>query len=386
MTRPKILVIDDEPEIREILTELLGLEGYEVFSAADGRSGIEIFEKHNPAVVITDISMPIMTGFEVLKVIHEKSPKTGVILITGNGEATVAVSALRDGAFDFFDKPVDFDRLTVAVKRKLDLQRFDLDKGQLQVQLFQTMKLASIGTLASGVGYELNSPLAVVVAYVEQVREVLDEAPIDVKTRDELVSTLSLVKKAAARMQATIKHLLAYSRQADAFDFSDVQIRDPIDKAFLFFSSSYQKFRIADSFVLPRDLPPIYADVGKIEAVFVNLFSYSRKAFEAITDNREKCVTITGSLGREGFIVLVYKDNACGMSAQVCRQLFEPLSSVNDEGKGVESGMPVVATIIEAHKGTISVSSEPGAGAEFTITLPVYKEATDQKSAVRSNA
>jgi len=102
---PKILVIDDDSSLRRVLEYNLQQEGYQVFAAADGESGLQLFAEKAPAVVITDLKMPGMGGFQLLTAVKERSPATVVIVLTAFGAIDTAVEAMKLGAFDYLTKP-----------------------------------------------------------------------------------------------------------------------------------------------------------------------------------------------------------------------------------------------------------------------------------------
>ncbi|MBF0274737.1 MAG: sigma-54-dependent Fis family transcriptional regulator [Nitrospinae bacterium] len=113
----KILIIDDEEEMRAALTIALKRAGYETYAAVNGESGVNCFEEGDFSLVITDVRMPKMTGIEVLKKIKEKSPETPVILITAYSDVNNAVDAMKNGATDFILKPFSADTLSETVSR-----------------------------------------------------------------------------------------------------------------------------------------------------------------------------------------------------------------------------------------------------------------------------
>lgn len=113
----KLLLIDDEEPVREILELSLRSDGYEVITAEDGQRGIELFQRENPPIVLTDIKMPGMDGVEVLKRIKQINPETEVIVITGHGDMDLAIQSLQLGASDFITKPVRDEVLSVALRR-----------------------------------------------------------------------------------------------------------------------------------------------------------------------------------------------------------------------------------------------------------------------------
>jgi DNA-binding NtrC family response regulator len=113
---PKILVIDDEAAIRGALKEILEYESYVVSEAEDGITGIKLAEKENFDLIFCDIKMPKMDGIEVLEKLKEKGIETPVVIITGHGTVETAVEALKKGAYDFIQKPLDLNRVLVTVR------------------------------------------------------------------------------------------------------------------------------------------------------------------------------------------------------------------------------------------------------------------------------
>ncbi len=117
---PKILVIDDEKSIRNTLKEVLEYEKHEVDLAEDGPSGLELFTANSYDVVLCDIKMAKMDGIEVLGRILEITAATPVIMISGHGNIDTAVEAIKKGAYDFLEKPLDLNRLLITIRNAMD--------------------------------------------------------------------------------------------------------------------------------------------------------------------------------------------------------------------------------------------------------------------------
>lgn len=132
-----ILVIDDEELIRQRLANLLALDGYQVQVAESGRQGLDIASRDNPNLIIADIKMPGMDGIEVLRSVKQASPDTEVIIITGHGGVDTAVKALRESAFDYVTKPIDYDALEIAIRRALEKQGLVRQRRQAETRLRQ---------------------------------------------------------------------------------------------------------------------------------------------------------------------------------------------------------------------------------------------------------
>ncbi|KPK27787.1 MAG: hypothetical protein AMK69_10010 [Nitrospira bacterium SG8_3] len=113
----KLLLIDDEQSLRKVLGLSLRSDGYEVITAEDGESGVKLFRREKPPIVLTDIRMPGMDGIEVLKRIKEIDPEAEVIVITGHGDMDLAIQSLQLEASDFVTKPISHEALSVALKR-----------------------------------------------------------------------------------------------------------------------------------------------------------------------------------------------------------------------------------------------------------------------------
>ena len=123
----KILIIDDEKSIVNILSISLKSDGYDVVSAYNGEEALNVFQKESPNIVLTDLKMPGMDGIEILKKIKELNSDAEVIIITGHGDMDSAIEALKFGASDFINKPVGDEALSIALNRaeaKIKLIKF----------------------------------------------------------------------------------------------------------------------------------------------------------------------------------------------------------------------------------------------------------------------
>lgn len=116
----RILLIDDEEFTRRELGGYLEDEGYSIITASDGEEGIKLFEKLLPELVLTDVKMPKMDGFDVLKVIKEKRPETRVIILTGHGDENMVIKALKNGANDYIKKPIHLNHLNESIIKAVE--------------------------------------------------------------------------------------------------------------------------------------------------------------------------------------------------------------------------------------------------------------------------
>ncbi len=128
----RILIIDDEASIREVLTDILEDEGYEVLTAKDGIEGLHMMKTESFDLVFLDIWLPHMGGVDVLKKIKEDFPVVSVIIISGHANVDLAVKAIKIGAFDFLEKPLDLTRVLTLTRNALELEKLRRENRNLK--------------------------------------------------------------------------------------------------------------------------------------------------------------------------------------------------------------------------------------------------------------
>jgi len=140
----RLLIIDDEKNIREGLAELFTGEGYDVVCAENGEEGLRLFNKGDIDLIITDLKMPGLDGRQLMQKILAQSPGFPVIILTGHGTIDIAVTAMRDGAWDFLAKPPDLDHLVLKVKRALETRELFFQHRRMEEDAARKKEYKSI--------------------------------------------------------------------------------------------------------------------------------------------------------------------------------------------------------------------------------------------------
>lgn len=136
-----VLIIDDDPDIREVLGDRLEYLNCRVLMASSGEEGLELLETHRPQIVLLDIEMSGMSGLEVLKTIRKRDSEITVLMITAYGTIERAVEAMREGAYDFIRKPFETDQIALTVKKALERERLKREVGILSEELDERYRL-----------------------------------------------------------------------------------------------------------------------------------------------------------------------------------------------------------------------------------------------------
>ena len=159
MKKTVILVIDDDPHVRQVLVDILEFKGYETLAARDGAEALALLQESAVDLALIDLGLPDISGLDLLSRIKADHPSTAAIILTGNATLESAMEATNRGAFSYLQKPYDVDQLMLQIKRAIEKQQADEEQEKLNIQLLQSQKLESVGRLAAGIAHEINTPI-----------------------------------------------------------------------------------------------------------------------------------------------------------------------------------------------------------------------------------
>ncbi len=141
--RRQVLIVDDDPQVRQVLHEVFLSSGYKCQLATDGREGLKLFHASRPPLTVTDVKMPVMDGLEFLKAARALDPDAAIIVLTGVADMKTAIESLKQGAYDFIIKPVNMDELLIAAERALERRQLLIERRQYQAMLEQRVEEAT---------------------------------------------------------------------------------------------------------------------------------------------------------------------------------------------------------------------------------------------------
>jgi two-component system, NtrC family, sensor kinase len=236
---------------------------------------------------------------------------------------------------------------------------------RLQAQVIQTEKLASLGQIVAGVVHELNNPLTSIIAYSDYLTKKLgNDASHDLSEDAERVRRIG---EAAERILKFTRDLVAYARPTGD-SRGPVQIQEVIERALVFCEHEFAdgQVEIEQNFATP--LPLLVGIPGQLTQVFVNLFTNAAHAM----GERGGVLRVAVRTADSGESLRIdISDTGNGIPAEAMPQIFEPFFTTKTDGRGTGLGLSIVRGILDAHGGTIQVSSAAGQGTSFTLTLPV---------------
>ncbi|MCJ8273343.1 MAG: ATP-binding protein, partial [Psychrosphaera sp.] len=398
--RFRLLLVDDEPINLQVLNNHLSRHNYQLIEANDGLQALEMLNNNGPFdLVLLDIMMPKLSGYEVCKKIRETHSvsELPVIFLTAQNQVDNLVQGFAIGGNDHLTKPVDKHELLARVETHLKLHDINQnleDKVEqrtreilaTQKKLILSEKLASLGTLMAGVAHEINNPtnfvsvcvhtletdLADCRAFIYQLAgEDAEQSVLDsfAAQFDPLEKHLSMLKDGSERIKTIVKDLKTSTHMNDE-DKTTAAVTDIIQTTVNLIDAKYkQQIELLTDFI---DHPIISCYPAKLNQVFMNLIVNACDALllDEGKNEAQKQVIISCRL-KDSWVEITVKDNGCGMDESTKNQLFEPFFTTKGIDEGTGLGLSISYDIVQKHGGELTVESTLDIGTKFTLMLPV---------------
>lgn len=385
MGSKRLLLIDDERAILEVLSISLASEGYQVLTAESGREGLEIFGRGGIKLVVTDIRMPGMDGVEVLRQVKAMDPEAEVVVITGHGDMESAIAVLREGASDFITKPIREEALLLALERaerriamtrllkdyttalEERVARYRRELELAQEELLRRERLATIGETVAGLAHYIKNILNALRGGAYKINSAL--------LRDDphsLREGWTMVQKNIERISQLALDLLNFSKERVP-ERSSCDPAALVQEAVGVLQLQAEEHGVQLSCVL-ENVGEVNWDKKAIHGVIVNLGSNAIDACRFDPD-RSKHFHVEFRLGQDKSAVdgerifIEVSDNGCGMSEEVRGKIFSRFFSTKG-GQGTGLGLLLARKMVDEHLGEITFSSKEGEGTTFRVSLP----------------
>jgi signal transduction histidine kinase len=420
----KILVVDDEQLLEYVIQQKfrqkIRAKEIEFVFAHNGREALEKIAEFSPFdLVLTDINMPEMDGLTLLEKLSQIDNTLKAVVISAYGDMQNIRTAMNRGAFDFLTKPIDFQDMEITIQRALETvkqARKNLTELQeVQTQLIQNEKMASVGQLVAGVAHEIYNPISFIIGNIEHAENyfqgLMSALNIyqqhcflnnsEVKTQiealdlpfllEDLPQLLNSMKGGTERILEISISLRSFAR-ADSTSKIFFDIHKGIDSSLLILSHRLKAHEGKPEIKVIKDygaFPQVECYPGQLSQVFLNILANAIDALEEkdLGRSREEIkanpnfITIRTSLTHKSekylpenstsHVIISITDNGRGMSEEVRQRVFNYLFTTKAVGKGTGLGLSISRSIVEEkHGGWLTCNSTPGEGTEFIIEIP----------------
>ncbi|MFZ3122072.1 MAG: response regulator [Thermodesulfovibrionales bacterium] len=349
----RILIVDDAMDTVELLKKRFRSEGYDTAEAYDGEEGLKRVVDYNPDLVVLDVMMPKIDGYEVCQRLKadEETKYIPILMLTAKGEVEHKVKGLDIGADDYMSKPFDYKELSARVRSLLTIKA-------AREKLVEEEKSGALEQMMDQVAHEIRNPLTSIGGFARKVYGKLPEGDPNRKYMEMIIDDVAILEN-------MIRQLIELKTMTISFK-EPTNINDVILKALKVFEQEFQQKAIDVETELMDNLPLIPADDKLLKRALCNLIKNSIEAM----DEGTKVLKIASRLSG-GRIEILITDSGKGIPKDKIKNIFDPFVTSKIYGPGL--GLTFALKIIQDHKGNIYVDSEPGKGTTFTISFPVEK-------------
>jgi len=349
----KILIADDNPDNVELLRKRLNSQGYETVAAFDGEEALQVVTRENPDLLILDIMMPKLDGYEVLRRLKQidEFRDLPVILLTARKEIPDKIKGLDIGADDYITKPFNPQELLARVRSLFMLRGEQQRKAQEE-------KLTALDQMVEGVAHEIRNPVTAIGGFARRLR---DRLPADSTERNYA----EIIVNESQRLEEMVKKIV----EAAVVSIPSLKKRDINEVIVEALAANREKLEASNIVVrtlLDQDLPALIMDAGNMRRVVAHLIS------NAINAMPQGGALTLSTNRRNHYVQIQVADTGVGIPTKILPHIFDPFFTTHSAGPGL--GLAMVHKIVKQHGGQISVNSELNQGTSFNILLPLKEE------------
>ncbi|MEO1375893.1 MAG: response regulator [Cyanobacteria bacterium J06635_10] len=426
-----ILVVDDTPDNLRLLSAMLTTQGYEVRKALTGQMALKACESLQPNLILLDINMPEMNGYEVCQQLKadKKTSEIPVIFISALDDVLDKVKAFDVGGADYISKPFHAAEVISRIENQINLRSLQIKLHQknvllqktleelkaAQVQKIQNEKMFALGHLVAGIAHEVNNPVSFIYGNLEYVSEyvrdlinliqtyqqeyphptkkiqkIQEEIDLDFLMND-LESLMGAMYRGADRIRSIVLALQNFSRH-DETSYKQVNIHHGIDSTLIMLQHRLEKnsYRNATIKIVKQysSLPLIYCYPSELNQVFMHVLNNAIDSLNEQAKNKLEDLTFTPTISiatssieydtlcvnsrAASFARISIADNGTGIPDEVRKNIFDPFFTTKPVGKGSGLGLSICYQIIvQKHSGKILCDSTSSEGTEFILEIPI---------------
>lgn len=385
----RILVVDEELEMREGMADILEEKGYQVSSAANGYEAIERIKAIPFDIIIIEIKTPYEDSLKILNTIRDIRPDIPIIAMTGYPFKECLSEMSECEIYDYLTKPFEIEYMLMTVERAVERDKLLRENRELlerlkdvqakfnesQDNLLSARKFTTIGQLTPGVSHEIKNILGIINVSAHYLTDKVD------KENPKALKHLTNIEKEVKRCNELIINLLNFSHRKEAKRVT-IDIEKLLDETLLLIEHqmALQNIKVTREYMhgLPRSL----GDIEKIKEVFINIILNASDAMPnggelriktGVAQDTKWRIVDADKAGELDFVEIIFRDTGCGILKENLNKIFTPFFTTKDRGKGTGLGLSICRRTAEEHHGNIEVESEAGKGTAFFVRLPISK-------------
>ncbi|MDT8441566.1 MAG: response regulator [Desulfuromonadales bacterium] len=381
--RASVLIVDDDAISLRFLERIFAAD-YRILTAGSGHAALHLLRESVPDVVLLDVMMPGLNGFEVCVAIRNELGlhEIPVLFLTGIDDAEGQVAGLDLGVVDYLSKPFSVKTLKLRVRNYIEMKRRQdqivVQKRQLEQEMAerhaleaknrQLIRMSALGEMATGIAHQINNPITGVLSCTELLRK---RFPAEFDGSEVLDRIEREGQRVAAIVRALLRVIQPGQTQIGLFD-----PRDSIDSVLQLFDTQLADAGITLQTELPAALPGVRGDRQKFEQLLLNLINNAWHALDSRFPEADpaKVLRITARCEPEDEtqkLCIEVFDQGTGIAPEDLGRIFDPFFTTKPAAIGTGLGLSLCFEIVRQFSGDIQVDSQPGQYTRFTVELPV---------------
>lgn len=366
----KILIVDDSPENIAILERTLGQEGFVMAVSTSGAETLDIAPKIMPDLILLDVMMPGLNGFETCQRLKADSltKNIPVIFLTARTSNEDTIKGFECGAVDYIQKPYQVEEVLIRVRTQLKMVSLLNHYQKFQDILNQYVKdlqrsNSDLNQFAAMASHDLQEPLRKISYFSDKLEKFLNLG----NENPGASKWLAKIQNSVDKMESLIHSLLQFSRVGQVHPFEQVNLKDLVSEVLIDLEPSIRENR---GTVRVDSLPTVEADRVQMRQLFQNLISNGIKFHRK---EEPPCIHIKSSRCEQNNMwKITVQDNGIGFNEKYLSKIFKPFQRLcgKDEFEGNGMGTAICYRIIENHHGAITAQSVPNQGSTFIVSLP----------------
>ncbi|MFN6561963.1 MAG: response regulator [Nostoc sp. ChiSLP01] len=426
--KKNILVVDDTPDNLRLLSAMLTAQGFEVRKALNGKMALTACQMVLPDVILLDINMPGMDGYQVCQQLKadDRTCEIPVIFISALDDVVDKAKAFDVGGVDYIAKPFHGAEVVLRIENQINLRLLQVklqEKNFLlqqaldnlkaaQVQQIQNEKMVALGQLVAGIAHEINNPISFIYGnlqyagqYVQdlvniievyqqeylqptpKIKQISQDIDLNFVIKD-LQNLLSAMYRGSNRIREIVLALQNFSRH-DESQVKRVNIHEGIDNTLVMLQHRLKETANRPAIVVVKNygkLPLVQCFASELNQVFMHLLNNAIDALEKGVGNGKEAEEAGGEINQypvpqiriytqmtnSNMVKIAIADNGPGIQDSLRSRLFDPFFTTKPVGKGSGLGLSIsYQIIVQKHRGQINCNSSVGQGAEFAIKIPI---------------
>ena len=377
-----ILIVDDEPANLQLLADLLKQRGHKVRVAPDGQLALNYIDRQKPDLILLDVNMPDMDGFEVCRRLKDNPDwaMIPVIFISASDEEQNIVRSFAAGGVDYVTKPFHSAEVEARVETHLKLYRYQRhlevlvqekvrEAANLLERSAAQQRIGMMGVISAGIAHEINQPLNALKMRADSLLYWDNQRKLP--PLDEILHDLRAISQCAGQISEIIQHMRSLARDQKPDRSAVCEVVATTRNILQLVECRLERQHIVAQLEILNPPPRVMMATVHWEQILFNLLNNAHEALGRIDRSDKRIRIYLSSIGSD--LLLEVADNGPGIAPETREKIFEPFHTTGRTDHNTGLGLPIIKTMIELYNGKIWLADNATEGARFLVQIPAVE-------------